>query len=135
MPYEGKDEYWESHQTKYGKRDRMSQGSVADRGGYNNMEAYTQENMGPAHTAYGKQGDGGTGMYHDSLQYKQMGKSGGYSNTARMSYGQGDYGGGYGTSQSQSMSYGSKKKKSHMGYGFGKKKDLTNRNMNYGGGY
>lgn len=82
MPIENYDSYWDSHRTKYGKRDRMSQGSVADRGGYNDMPAYTQENMG--------------------------GKS--------MTYGQGNM-------------------KSVNGYGFGKKKNLKNRNMNYGGGY
>lgn len=48
MPTGKMDDYWEAHRSQYGKRDRMSQGSVADRGGYNDRPAYTQEDMSGA---------------------------------------------------------------------------------------
>lgn len=39
MPYE-EGEYWKSHKTNKGKRDRYSEGSVADRGGDYEREGY-----------------------------------------------------------------------------------------------
>lgn len=55
MPMDYKKYAGDTHKTQHGKRDRMSQGSVADRGGYDNMPAYDQELPG---ASMGKNGYG-----------------------------------------------------------------------------